>query len=81
MNFINLLFRLLLLLFLPVFVTAQFQHNQLDSMHLALKNAANDTIRMDAYLKLGSFYEDVNLDSSMYYRKNNNLTDMIPRFQ
>ena len=51
----------------PLFGAAQFQHNQLDSMFAILKNAANDTIRMDAYYKLGSFYDDVNLDSSVYY--------------
>ena len=54
-------------LWLPVFATAQFQHNQLDSMHLVLRHATNDTIRMDACLKLGAYYDDVNLDSSVYY--------------
>jgi len=54
-------------LWLPVFATAQFQHNQLDSMHLVLRHATNDTIRMDACLKLGAYYDDVNLDSSVNY--------------
>ncbi|HYK47543.1 MAG TPA: tetratricopeptide repeat protein, partial [Parafilimonas sp.] len=58
---------LLSLLFSPVFVTAQFQHDQLDSMHMVLQHATNDTIRMDACLKFGSYYDDVNLDSSVYY--------------
>ncbi len=58
---------LLFLLLLPVFVTAQFQHDQLDSMHMVLQHASNDTIRMDAYYKLGMYYDDVNLDSSVYY--------------
>ena len=57
----------LFLLLLPVFVAAQFQRNQLDSMHQVLRNATNDTIRMDAYAKLCSYYDDVNLDSSVYY--------------
>jgi two-component system NtrC family sensor kinase len=61
--------KLLFLLLLPVFVTAQFQHNQLDSMQQVLHHAANDTIRMDAYYKLGMYYDDVNLDSSVYYNE------------
>jgi signal transduction histidine kinase len=59
--------KILFLLFSPVFVAAQFQHNQLDSMHRVLQHAANDTIRMDACLKLGAYYDDVNLDSSVIY--------------
>ena len=58
---------MLFLLFLPVFVTAQFQHNQLDSMQQVLHRAVSDTVRMDACLKLGAYYDDVNLDSSVYY--------------
>jgi len=60
---------LLCFLLFPAFVTAQFQHNQLDSMHTVLQHAANDTIRMDAYTKLGEYYDDVNLDSSLYYNE------------
>jgi hypothetical protein len=59
--------KILFLLLLPVLVTAQFQRNQVDSMHQVVRDAANDTIRMDAYTKLGAYYDDVNLDSSMYY--------------
>jgi tetratricopeptide (TPR) repeat protein len=36
-------------------------------MHLVLRHATNDTIRMDACLKLGAYYDDVNLDSSVNY--------------
>jgi signal transduction histidine kinase len=56
-----------LVLLIPVFATAQFQRSQLDSMHREVQHAGNDTILMDAYIKLGSFYDDVNLDSSVYY--------------
>lgn len=49
--------KLLLLLLLPVFVTAQFQRNQSDSMHQMLRGATNDTVRMDACLKLGAYYD------------------------
>src|SRR5215218_5650498 len=60
-------YRLVFLLLLPSVGIAQFQMNQLDSMHHVIQHAANDTILMDAYFKLGSFYDDVNLDSSVYY--------------
>jgi two-component system NtrC family sensor kinase len=63
----KLLIKIFFLLFLPVFVVAQVQHNQLDSMHQVVRHAANDTIRMDAYTKLGFYYDDVNLDSAVYY--------------
>src|SRR6266487_3538134 len=67
MNCMKSLIKMLFLLFLPVFVTAQFQHNQLDSMQQVLHHAVSDTVRMDACLKLGAYYDDVNLDSSVYY--------------
>ena len=35
-------------------------------MHVVIQHA-NDTVRMDALLKLGAYYDDVNLDSSVYY--------------
>jgi two-component system, NtrC family, sensor kinase len=59
--------KIVALLSMPVFVVSQPQQIQLESLHLAMQNVANDTIRMDAYLKLGVFYDDVNLDSSVYY--------------
>ncbi len=58
---------LFLLLLLPVFVEAQPQQGKLDSLHLALQNAANDTIRMDAYGQLGYYYQLINTDSSNFY--------------
>ena len=63
------LLKISLLLSLPVFVTAQSQQKQLDSMHLALQYAANDTARIEVYNSLGYFYDDVNLDSSVYYNE------------
>ena len=53
-----------LLLALSVFVVAQPQQNKLDSLHRALKNAANDTIRMDVLSQLGFYYYNNNFDSS-----------------
>jgi len=63
----RILVKIFFLLCLPVFAGAQFRHGQLDSMHQVVQHAANDTIRMDAYTKLGSYYDDVNLDSSVHY--------------
>ncbi len=45
----KLLLKISLLLLLPAFVQAQQQQKQLDSLYLALKNTANDTLRMDYY--------------------------------
>ncbi|MEJ0106071.1 MAG: ATP-binding protein [Bacteroidota bacterium] len=65
----KLFIKMMLLLLLPHFVTAQFQQKQIDSMYLALQHAANDTVRMELYKSLGFFYDDVNLDSSVYYNE------------
>src|SRR5665213_3359842 len=58
---------ILLLILLPTFVEAQQQQNNLDSLQLYLKNAANDTIRMDALSQVGFYYYDNNHDSSELY--------------
>ncbi len=59
--------KIALLLLLPVFVSAQLEQKKLDSLHVALKNAANDTVRMDVYFQLGLFYNEINFDSSLFY--------------
>jgi two-component system, NtrC family, sensor kinase len=56
-----------LLLFLLVVAEAQPQQNKLDSLHSALQNAANDTIRMDVLNGLGSYYYNSNIDSLEFY--------------
>ncbi len=56
-----------LLLLFPFSVNAQIVQTQLDSIHRVLQYAVNDTIRMDACYNLGLYYDDVNLDSSIYY--------------
>ncbi len=58
--------KLLLLLLLPVFVLSQSQQ-KLDSLHIALRNASNDSIRMEKYQELHWFYQEVNRDSAMFY--------------
>ncbi len=63
----KLFIKIALLLLLPVFVSAQQEQKQLDSLHVALKNAANDTLRMDLNFQLGIFYLEINFDSSLIY--------------
>jgi signal transduction histidine kinase len=67
---------IILLLLLPVFAQAQrdslYVHEQqkrLDSLHLALKNATNDTIRMVVYTELARHYNVIKRDSSLYFSK------------
>ncbi len=59
--------KMALFLLFPLSVTAQIEQTQLDSMRRVLQYADNDTIRMDACFNLGLFYDDVNLDSSIFY--------------
>jgi len=56
-----------LFLLFPFSVNAQILQTQLDSIHRVLQYAVSDTIRMDACYNLGLYYDDVNLDSSIYY--------------
>ena len=55
---------------LPAFVMAQPDEPQLDSLHRSLNNAANDTIRMDVYLNLALYYNEINQDSALFYLAN-----------
>ena len=58
--------RIVLFLFLPVFGKAQVG-KQMDSAYLMLQHATNDTVRMGAYSMLAGLYDDVNVDSGIYY--------------
>ncbi len=58
--------KLSMLLLLPVFVSSQSQQ-KLDSLHSALRNAANDSIRMETYQELHWYYQEVNRDSALFY--------------
>jgi len=40
---------------------------KLDRLQLALKNTANDTVRIDAYYNIALYYLETNRDSSVYY--------------
>ena len=70
---------IMLFLLLPVFVSAQSKlfsilsdttlsgTQKLDSLQLALRNASNDTLRMDAYYNMALYYMETNRDSAVYY--------------
>src|ERR1017187_10371710 len=62
----KLFLKILLLLLLPSFVQAQ-KNKELDSLRMALGNAANDTIRMDVYDQLADYFYEVNADGSHLY--------------
>jgi two-component system, NtrC family, sensor kinase len=55
------------LFLLPLLVHAQQPQKELDSLHTALKNAANDTIRMVTLSNLAGYYAESNRDSAMLY--------------
>ena len=55
------------LLLLPFFARAQSPLSELDRLRQEVQLAKNDTSRMYAFDNLGSYYDDVNLDSSVYY--------------
>ena len=57
----------MVLLLLPLIVTAQSPKTKLDSLHFALKNATDDTMRMNAYDHLRDYYQEVNWDSALSY--------------
>ena len=69
--------KILLFLFLPVFVKAQ-SRKQMDSAYFMLHHAKNDTVRMSAYPMLAGLYDDVNADSGLYYcNKGLAITDKL----
>ena len=62
----KLLLKILLLLLLPAFAKAQTLR-QIDSLQFILQHAANDTIRMGVCSALGGWYDDISVDSGLYY--------------
>jgi signal transduction histidine kinase len=61
------LLKICFLFFLPAFVKAQSPESEPDSLHRVVMFEKNDTIRMHAFKALGSYYDDLNMDSSVYY--------------
>ncbi len=62
----KLLLKTLLLLLSPALVNAQTRQ-QIDSAYFILQHAPNDTVRMGACSMLGGFYDDISVDSGLYY--------------
>ena len=58
------------LLLLPFFTKAQPHQKELDSLHMALKNAADDTVKMITLYNLASYYGASNWDSAMLFVEN-----------
>ena len=58
---------IVLLLQLPFAIKAQPKLKEIDSLHIALKNAANDTVKMVTLKSLASYYAENNRDSSMLF--------------
>ena len=59
-----------LLIVLPVISHAQAKQKYKDSLLTALKNASNDTIRLDINRKLGFYYQDSEPDTALNYHEN-----------
>jgi two-component system, NtrC family, sensor kinase len=61
--------RIAILVFFPFFTNAQSLQSEIESLRHELVLAKNDTLRMNVYIELGGIYDDVNLDSAVYYCK------------
>ncbi|MFZ9388545.1 MAG: tetratricopeptide repeat-containing sensor histidine kinase [Chitinophagaceae bacterium] len=55
-----------LLILFPILVIAQ-NRRQIDSVQQILQHAPDDTVRMGVYSWLGGSYDDINVDSGLYY--------------
>ncbi len=62
-------FRIFFLFILPVVSLAQDDQHFLDSMETALRDAANDTIRLDINRKLGFYFQDGAADIGLVYHQ------------
>lgn len=70
----KLLLKILLFLCIPLGAMAQkdvwaesYTAKQADSLRVALQRTTNDTIRMRLSRSLGSYYQEMNWDSSLYF--------------
>jgi two-component system NtrC family sensor kinase len=61
--------KIFVLFLFPVLAVAQDEKNYEDSLLTVLKNAANDTIRMDINRKLGFYHQDSNRDTALVYHQ------------
>jgi len=65
----KLLFKIFFLFLLPGLATAQDEQRYLDSLLTALKNAANDTIRMEINRTLGFYHQDSDGRKALAYHE------------
>jgi two-component system NtrC family sensor kinase len=65
----NSILKIVLLLMLPFFTKAQSQQRQLDSLRTALKNAADDTVKMVTLYNLEVYFTESNRDSAMFFNE------------
>lgn len=56
-----------MLLLLPFFTKAQTQQKQLYSLHVALGNATNDTVKMITLYQIAEYYAESNRDSALFF--------------
>jgi two-component system, NtrC family, sensor kinase len=63
----KLFLRIAILVFLPFFTNAQSLQSEINSLRNELVLAKNDTLRMKVYGRLSGIYDDVNLDSAVFY--------------
>jgi two-component system, NtrC family, sensor kinase len=66
---LKLLFNIILFFLLPLSVLAQDDSKVLRSLHTALINSSNDTVRMDIYRQFGFYFQKGKMDSSLYYHQ------------
>jgi hypothetical protein len=59
--------KIILLLILPVLAAAQPHESELERLQENLKNTANGTISVNAYMNLALYYNTINPDSALYY--------------
>jgi two-component system, NtrC family, sensor kinase len=61
------LIKIFIFLLLPFFAKAQSLQSEIDSLHIELQLAKNDTARLNIYRSLCSSFDDVIIDSAVYY--------------
>jgi len=61
------LIKIFLFLLLPFFAKAQSLQSEIDSLKHELAHAKNDTLRMKTCFLIAGRYDDVNMDSTVYY--------------
>ena len=59
--------RIVILILLPGWAGAQAGDSYESGLFMKLKNAANDTIRMDVYRQLGFYHQDSDADTGLVY--------------